>query len=77
VVEHRGRDLVTDIFNALWKSKGALLPDDWKERYDSVGSSKPNRARLICDYVACMTDAYAAEVHDRLFGRGASMFKPL
>ncbi|RQQ15536.1 dNTP triphosphohydrolase [Burkholderia stagnalis] len=77
VVEHRGRDLITDIFNALWKSKGALLPEDWKERYDSVGTGRPNRARLICDYVACMTDAYAAEVHDRLFARGASMFKPL
>lgn len=77
LVEHRGRDLVSDIFNALLKSNGTLLPDDWRERYDEVAKSEGKTARLICDYVACMTDAYAAEFHDRLFGKGTSMFKPM
>lgn len=77
VVEHRGRDLVTDIFKVILKSEGSLLPDDWGERYDQVKSNKARAARLICDYVSGMTDAYAVEVHDRLFGKGTSMFKPL
>lgn len=77
VVEHRGRDLVTDIFNVILESKGSLLPDDWRERYEMVKDSDKKAARLVCDYVSGMTDAYAAEVHDRLFGKGTSMFKPL
>lgn len=77
LVEHRGRDLVSDIFGALLKSNGALLPDDWRERYNEVAGNEAKIARLICDYVACMTDAYAAEFHDRLFGKGTSMFKPM
>ncbi|WP_321900100.1 dGTP triphosphohydrolase [Paraburkholderia heleia] len=77
LVEHRGRDLVSDIFGALLKSNGTLLPDDWRERYDEVAGNAGKAARLICDYVACMTDAYAAEFHDRLFGKGTSMFKPM
>lgn len=77
VVEHRGRDLVKDIFQAISESGGSLLPDDWRERYDPVKSDKTKAARLVCDYVSGMTDAYAVEVHDRLFGKGASMFKPL
>ncbi len=78
VVEHRGRDLVTTLFRTLLDSRGALLPDDWRQRYTeaaSIGITEANR--LVCDYVACMTDRYAAELHARLFGDGASIFKPL
>lgn len=77
VVEHRGRDLVNNIFQAISESGGLLLPDDWRERYDLVKSDKAQAARLVCDYVSGMTDTYAIEVYDRLFGKGASMFKPL
>jgi dGTPase len=77
VVEHRGRDLVNNIFQAISKSGGLLLPGDWRERYDLVKSNKAEAARLVCDYVSGMTDTYAVEVYDRLFGKGASMFKPL
>lgn len=78
VVEHRGRDLVTTLFRTLLDSRGALLPDEWRQRYAeaaSIGITEANR--LVCDYVACMTDRYAAELHARLFGDGASIFKPL
>jgi len=78
VVEHRGRDLVTTLFRTLLESRGALLPDDWRMRYTeaaAIGITEANR--LVCDYVACMTDRYAAELHARLFGDGASIFKPL
>jgi dGTPase len=78
VVEHRGRDLVSTLFRTLCDSRGALLPDDWRVRYveaEAIGITEANR--LVCDYVACMTDRYAAELHARLFGNGASIFKPL
>lgn len=78
VVEHRGRDLVTKLFNTLLESEGALLPTDWRLRYKEAAAAGITQAsRLVCDYVACMTDRYAAELHARLFGDGASIFKPL
>ncbi|MFT7776012.1 dGTP triphosphohydrolase [Roseateles sp.] len=78
VVEHRGRDVVTKLFNTLLESKGALLPKDWRLRYKEAAAVGITEAsRLVCDYVACMTDRYAAELHARLFGDGASIFKPL
>lgn len=78
VVEHRGRDLVSKLFRTLCDSRGTLLPDDWRQRYEEaagIGITEANR--LVCDYVACMTDRYAAELHARLFSDGASIFKPL
>jgi dGTPase len=78
VVEHRGRELVSTLFRTLCDSRGALLPDDWRARYveaEAIDITEANR--LVCDYVACMTDRYAAELHARLFGNGASIFKPL
>lgn len=78
VVEYRGRDVVTAIFKALCESDGTLLPESWRSRYAEAAAAgvTPVR-RLICDYVACMTDRYAAEMHARLFSDGLSMFKPL
>lgn len=78
VVEHRGKELVSTLFKTLCDSRGSLLPDDWRARYveaEAIDISAANR--VVCDYVACMTDRYAAELHERLFGNGASIFKPL
>lgn len=78
VVEYRGRDVVTAIFTALCESKGTLLPESWRSRYaEAAAVGVTEVRRLICDYVACMTDRYAAELHARLFSDGLSMFKPL
>lgn len=84
VVEHRGKEVISRIFKALDESEGALLPSDWRVRYDSSRAAVRGRnkrdtmgKRIICDYVACMTDRYAAEFYSRLFGEGSSIFKPL
>jgi dGTPase len=76
VVENRGKEVVQRIFTTLDESNGKLLPADWKSRY-SEQKTEFEKKRLICDYVACMTDRYAAELYSRLFGEGASIFKPL
>ncbi|WP_189688219.1 dGTP triphosphohydrolase [Pseudorhodoferax aquiterrae] len=75
IVEHRGRDLVSKIFTTVCDSDGALLPTDWQTRY-AVTSSDLERRRMVCDFVAGMTDRYAAEFHARLLGNGATIFKP-
>ena len=78
VVEHRGKEVVQKIFKTLVDSDGTLLPEDWRQRHtDAAALSISAARRVICDYVACMTDRYAAEFHDRLFGNGSTIFKPL
>ncbi|MFM0335632.1 dGTP triphosphohydrolase [Paraburkholderia fungorum] len=78
LVEFRGRDIITSIFQALTGAGGhMLLPDDWRDRY-FVLSSDPERKRLVCDFMAGMTDRYAVEFFSRLNSAGnhLSIFKP-
>jgi len=78
VVEHRGKELVKRLFNCLVESEGELLPPDWKESFDTArDGGVSSMKRVICDYMACMTDRYAVELHSRLFGEGSTIFKPL
>ena len=78
VVEHRGKDIVREIFTAIRRSDGSLLPEDWKERYRSVQTlGGAARRRVLCDFIAGMTDRYAIAFHSAIAGEGASIFTPL
>jgi dGTPase len=77
VVEYRGYELVQTIFNALNNDDGhLLLPEDYRQMHGRAASVE-GRMRLICDFVAGMTDRYAVEFHSRLKESGASIFKPI
>ena len=77
VVENRGYDLVCEIFDSLRKPDGHhLLPEDYRLMYHRAANDV-DRQRLLCDFIAGMTDRYAAEFHSRISGTGASIFKPL
>jgi dGTPase len=39
--------------------------------------ARAERKRLICDFIAGMTDRYAVEFYARLKESGASIFKPI
>jgi dGTPase len=43
------------------------MPAEWAEAAARAGAGKARRARLICDYIAGMTDRYAIVEHRRLF----------
>jgi dGTPase len=76
--EFRGYEVVKSIFEALASERGFLMmPDDVREHYRSA-SNKAQQLRIICDFVAGMTDRYATEFFDRLHSNaGHSMFKPV
>jgi len=80
VAEYRGNDIVTEIFQKLAaeESKGiSLLPDDCQALYNKA-STEHKKKRVICDFIAGMTDRYAIEFYERLTSSNAqSMFKPL
>lgn len=75
VVEHRGFEIVTKLFQTLSKSMN-LLPPDVRTVVDLL-KDKDEKMRVICDFVAGMTDRYAVGFYNRLFGNAASLFVPL
>jgi dGTPase len=76
VVQYRGYDLVKKLFEALTTSKGRdLLPHDVRELHDLCDSTLERR-RVVCDFIAGMTDRYAVEFYGRLYGGDQTIFKP-
>jgi dGTPase len=76
LVEYRGYDIVSEIFIDLTTDDGyLLLPQDYKQPYQWLQTSE-SKMRLICDFVAGMTDRYAIEFFGRLKQGDQSIFKP-
>ncbi|MEM6851020.1 MAG: deoxyguanosinetriphosphate triphosphohydrolase [Pseudomonadota bacterium] len=61
----KAKRVVTELFGALIEAP-ALLPPEWSRRCDGPRGQKT--ARVVCDYIAGMTDRFAATEHRRLFG---------
>lgn len=53
--------IISDLFSA-YRSQPAILPDHIRARVDEYGLE-----RVICDYIAGMTDRFAVEEADKLF----------
>jgi dGTPase len=60
----KARRLVKDLFQ-LFVAEPECLPTDWRRR--ASGKSTAETARVVADYVAGMTDRFAADEHRRLF----------
>ena len=76
IVQYRGKDIVKRVFTAILESNGALLSDKWRQAFNDA-SDESGRRRVVCDFVAGMTDRYAVEYHDALFGEGKTMYAPI
>ena len=60
----QARRLIGGMFD-LFLAEPDVLPAEWYERLRDF--DEPGRARVVCDYIAGMTDRYAIEEHRRLF----------
>ena len=60
--------IVGDLFQAYMK-RIDVLPEKWqnKVKQQAAGRSETAQARVVCDYIAGMTDRYAIREHERLF----------
>ncbi|MEM8833831.1 MAG: deoxyguanosinetriphosphate triphosphohydrolase [Pseudomonadota bacterium] len=60
--------IIPDLFNAFMKHY-KMLPDDWQIRVEQAGGLIDNvaQARIVCDYIAGMTDRYAIREHEKIF----------
>ncbi len=80
VSESRGEEIVKTIFKTLDENEGnLLLPDDFRTLFDRVAVGNDGaRKRVICGFIAGMTDRYAVEFYGRLTGdTHRSIFTPL
>lgn len=78
VPELRGREIVRELFETLSSDSGhELMPDDFRVWYRSA-RRKADRMRIVCDFVAGMTDRYAVEFYARLNSETPqTIFKPI
>ncbi|MBK8174929.1 MAG: deoxyguanosinetriphosphate triphosphohydrolase [Rhodospirillales bacterium] len=60
----KARRLVRALFE-LFLVEPECLPTEWRRRAE--GMAKPEAARVVADYIAGMTDRFAADEHRRLF----------
>lgn len=67
-VRLKAERVLTDLFGAF-QTRYNLLPDHWQRRVEEAGGmiDDTKRARIVCDYIAGMTDRYAIREHERLF----------
>lgn len=67
-VRSKAERVINDLFYAFL-DRYNLLPDHWQRRVEEAGGTLEDtpRARIVCDYIAGMTDRYAFREHERLF----------
>lgn len=65
-LEFKGQRLVVELFEVLASDPERFLPDRVRERYKAEGDN----LRVVCDFVAGMTDDYATRVYDKIFSPG-------
>jgi len=77
--EQRGSEIVSKVFEAIHESTRStanLLPDDFRSLYRTIPQDQKDR--IVCDFVAGMTDRYALEFYGRLYSENPqTIFKPL
>lgn len=81
IVRYRGRDILSTLFDILISSEPetSLLPEDIGELFYAFDQDDHvNRARVICDFIASMTDRYAIELYSRFKSdQPQTIFKPV
>ena len=73
-LEFKGQGMVVAVFEAMQADPRRLLPRDELVKFEAAGSN----LRVICDYVAAMTDTHLLKTYERLFSpRMGSVFDHL
>jgi dGTPase len=65
-VEYRGQQLIVSMFEAIASDPKRLLKENFRKVWEAAGTDG-DKLRVICDYIAGMTDEYATRMYERLF----------
>jgi dGTPase len=60
----QARVIIADLF-AAYSNDTALMPQEWRA---TMPSNEPQRSRHIADFLAGMTDRFATNSHQAIFG---------
>jgi dGTPase len=75
---YKGKEVLRRLFAALDQGRESLglLPEDYGEEYERalMEGNETTRKRVICDFLANMTDSYAMRFYSRLFMPGQGSF---
>lgn len=66
-LEFKGQKIVTELFYAFATDPTRLLPPRDVERWRDADGDTIRKHRVICDYIAGMTDEYATKRYQQLF----------
>lgn len=75
-LEFKGQKIVVELFQAIDSDPERLLPEKTRIQLENIKSNyksldaqeyKNDRARLICDYIAGMTDDYATRLYEKIY----------
>lgn len=67
-LEYRGQQQVMSLFDSFIADPLRLLPQNTKQRWQLSEDQGLNSHRVICDYIAGMTDYYAQKLYNELNG---------
>lgn len=65
--EYGGQTVVLRLFDAISSNPGSLLDNKNRDLFREA-TNETEAYRVVCDYLANMTDEYAYRMHERLFG---------
>jgi dGTPase len=65
-VRTQAGEVIQNLFPRFFEAPD-LMPDEWAAAAARAGADEMKRARIVCDYIAGMTDRYAVAEHQRLF----------
>ncbi|SUC10101.1 deoxyguanosinetriphosphate triphosphohydrolase family protein [Pasteurella canis] len=63
-IEYKGQRILTEMFQIFESDPERLLPRNTANRWKNA--TQQNKKRIICDYIAGMSDAYALRVYQQL-----------
>ncbi len=66
-IEFGGQTVIMRLFKAIRSNPTALLDLHNRDKYQQA-KNEQETVRVICDYIASMSDEYAYRMHERLFG---------
>ncbi|MFI8140884.1 anti-phage deoxyguanosine triphosphatase [Acinetobacter baumannii] len=66
-LEFKGQKMIVELFDALNSDPKRLLPSSTLKRLESAKKDGITQERVICDFIAGMTDEYATRLYEKLF----------
>ncbi|OXI40159.1 MULTISPECIES: anti-phage deoxyguanosine triphosphatase [unclassified Burkholderia] len=66
-LEFKGQKLIIELFDAINSDPERLLPSNALRKYREVRGDAQMATRIVCDFIAGMTDEYAARLYEKLY----------